>query len=145
MSSILKAWGGKRKKIFVLFDICAVGIVWDMTVKTGSTCGFVPCIFVIVFFVLEQFKHLVRRKNKTKTVIALTGGIFVFILSMYVSDWTLHSNILNKEVIVGEIDMEEKSSLPVRSVTMYRRLLLKRYRKTVSLKNCLRADPSAVF
>lgn len=108
LSSILKAWGGKRKKIFVLFDICAVGIVWDMTVKTGSTCGFVPCIFVIVFFVLEQFKHLVRRKNKTKTVIALTGGIFVFILSMYVSDWTLHSNILNKEVIVGEIDMEEK-------------------------------------
>ena len=102
LSSLLDACGRKRSLVKIVVDVCVLGIILDMIVKTGSSCGLIPAMVCLVIFSVQGIKILARTKKRARTVAFLAMGMLIFTLSVYAGDSLLRSNLLKKEPLLVE-------------------------------------------
>lgn len=102
LSSLLEALYHGRNWKYILLDIFSAAMIWEMLVKTGSSCGLIPGILCVFIFFAAQWKRFLSMEKKWKYWGMLIGGLMLFLISSYASDGLLRMNVLNWQIRTEE-------------------------------------------
>lgn len=88
-----------------IIDVMSAAFAIDMIVKTGSSCGLIPSVICVFFFLAILLKSLWHQRDKRKNILLLFGGSVLFVGTIYLSDWLLSQHFFVANVQAASLDI----------------------------------------